>query len=177
MFHINRPEESFFGEPARREIRYNAHLFYYMRPKFKMRYKTATDETDAFAVGYVYHLQSPLQTNTISFHYFTHYQLSISLGVRRMQVFGVNENWDSMIPNVTYTTDFNGSGVVLDFGYSIDLPIFELGKGNRLLTHEIGVTIRFPHRQLCLGIGNKPGKHKRVSKKRDDGCFKGYPDM
>lgn len=177
MFHINQPEESFFGEPSRREIRYNAHLYYYMRPKLKMKYRTASDETDAFAVGYVYHRQNPLQTNTISLHYYTHYQLSISLGVRRMQVFGVNENWDSMIPNVTYTTNFNGKGVILDFGYSIDLPIFELGRGNRLLTHEIGVTLRFRNRQMCFGIGGKSGKFQRVSKKRADGCFNGYPDL
>lgn len=177
MFHINRPEQSFFGNQERQSIRYTGHVFFYMRPRTRMRYSTDTEMPTGLGVGLVYNFQNPVQTNTLSFHYYSHRQINLSLGIRRMEVTSLNENWDSVIPSVAYYTDFNDakSGVNLEVGYSIDLPIFELGAGNRLLTHEIGLTITFPNRQLCFGIGNGPSKKKRVSKARRDGCFTTYP--
>lgn len=175
VFHINEPSESFFEVTTNRQRRYSAHAFFYFVPKASLSYRSKANKPVSFAIGLNYQQQNPVRTSIITVHTFPHEHLVLFGGFKRQNFMILdNENWDSFVAGFSFDLLTNKKSFRFEFGYSVDILAFELGRGNSMITHEIGLTTNFLGNYLCLVGGRKRSKKRRIQKNRQDACFWNY---
>lgn len=138
-FHINRPAQSFLESELKLEPRYTAYVFYYMGNPRKGR----TRDLRYLSFGAMADYQQGLQTHTLSVFKDLNEYLTIGVSVRREDFLFLNRQADALIPHFVVKMDN------LSFGLSYDWTLSQLGEENTFGSAEIGLSWRFPGRNLC----------------------------
>ena len=150
MFHMNKPQESFYGYEAYLQPRYTGHMFYHFQTK------KFVNNPSYLSIGYVVDKQQVLQTNTIYIakdlvKYFT-----LGFAFRRMNIIQFDHNNDSFITQFTFSKDN------LTVGYSYDVTVSSLGAFNTYGTHELGI--------IYVISGTELKRRKKRTDRHND-CF------
>ncbi len=138
-FHLNRPAQSFLESDLKLEPRYSMYFFYYVGNPRKGR----TKDLRYFSIGALADYQQGLQTHTLSIFKDLNEYMTIGLSVRREDLLFQNRRADAVIPHFVLKLDN------LSFGISYDWTLSPLGEENTFGSAEIGLSWRFPGRNLC----------------------------
>ncbi|MCR9152572.1 MAG: PorP/SprF family type IX secretion system membrane protein [Bacteroidetes bacterium] len=140
-FHLNRPAQSFLESNLKLEPRYTFYVFYYMgNPK-----KGRTKDLRYLSFGALADYQQGLQTHTLSVFKDLNEYMTVGLSVRREDFLFLDRRADAVIPH--FVIKMNN----LSVGVSYDWTLSPLGEENTFGSAEIGVSWRFPGRNLCPG--------------------------
>lgn len=152
-FHLNNPEESFYGSDYTIPIRYTLHAFLNLR----VSQKYSNQVPIFFSVGGAFDKQQTLSTMQFggTFTFGTNFLLGLWY---RNQTFALPDaNTDALVLNMVYSTK------LMSIGYSFDLTTSQLSISQTQGTHEIGVSFRFDGVYLC--------KKKSKRGRADRQCF------
>lgn len=138
-FHMNRPVQSFLESDHKLEPRYTFYFFYYMGNPRKGR----TRDLRYLSFGALADYQQGLQTHTLSVFKDLNEYMTIGLSVRREDFLFLNRQADALIPH--FVLKLNN----LTMGISYDWTLSPLGEENTFGSAEIGISWRFPGRNLC----------------------------
>lgn len=153
IFHIVRPEETFFGLNHSIPRRYNGFLTvnYFKSPR---RHK---NNPLFSSLSMVYDYQAPLSTSTVTFGQQLHAQLMVSVGVRRRNFWDIDAQSDAVLFAV------NALAGETQFGISYDLTTSALSQVRTTGSLEVSMTIPLSN-AYCL-----PGVYSR-GRRRDYNC-------
>lgn len=146
VFHINEPEETFFGLNNEISRRYSAHFFtYFQLNKFE-------NDPDFLSVGMITSYQSQLSSHTVLIYKDLGDYIKIGLGYRRQEFLNISQQMDALI--LQGTADLGP----FTLGYSYDLTLSSLTPNRTFGTHEFGLTYTFENTFLCQGSKKKKKK-------------------
>lgn len=153
VFHLSRPEETFFGLNHSIPRRYNGFLTvnYFKSPR---RHK---NNPLFSSLSMVYDYQAPLSTSTVTFGQQLHAQLMVSVGVRRRNFWDIDAQSDAVLFAV------NALAGETQFGISYDLTTSALSQVRTTGSLEVSMTIPLSN-AYCL-----PGVYSR-GRRRDYNC-------
>jgi type IX secretion system PorP/SprF family membrane protein len=138
-FHVNRPVQSFLESDLKLEPRYSFYTFYYIGNPRRGR----TRDLRYLSFGFLADYQQGLQSHTLSVFKDLNENFTVGLSIRREDFLFQNRRAEAVIPHFVVKLEN------ISFGISYDWTLSPLGEENTFGSAEIGLSWRFPGRNLC----------------------------